>query len=181
MSDATSRRVRFEPLEKHHDRAAFSCAKHASLDLFLKTQALQQGKKMYSATYVLVSEENPDTIIGYYSLSSTSVLLDRMPASLAGRLPRFPNIPATLLARLAVDHRFQREGNGSQLLIDALMRSYISGKQIGSAAIIVDAIDDDARLFYAKYGFAAFEDEPHQLYLTMPAVETLLKRVGMVA
>jgi len=61
------------------------------------------------------------------------------------------------------------------------MRSYISGKQIGSAAVIVDAIDDDARLFYAKYGFAAFEDEPRQLYLTMPAVETLLKRVGMVA
>lgn len=180
MTNAASLRVRFEPLEKHHDRAAFSCVKHPSLDLFLKTQALQQAKKMYSATYVLVSVNEPDTIIGYYSLSSTSVLLDRMPTTLARQLPKFPNIPATLLARLAVDHRFQGLGNGPQLLVDALMRSYISGKKIGSAAVIVDAIDDDAIRFYAKYGFAAFEDEPSQLYLTMPAVAELLKRVAMI-
>jgi GNAT superfamily N-acetyltransferase len=181
VSDPKSRRVRFEPLEKHHDRAAFSCVKHPSLDVFLKTQALQQAKKMYSATYVLVAEESPDTIIGYYSLSSTSVLLDRTPASLASRLPRFPDIPATLLARLAVDHQFQGQGYGSQLLIDALLGSYIGGKRIGSAAVIVDAIDDDAKRFYEKYGFVPFEDEPYQLYLPMQAVEALLKQVGLVS
>jgi hypothetical protein len=49
------------------------------------------------------------------------------------------------------------------------MRSYLSGKKIGSTAVIVDAIDDDARRFYEKFGFAAFEDEPYQLFLTMPA------------
>lgn len=136
---------------------------------------------MYSATYVLVSEDAPDTIIGYYSLSSTSVLLDRMPANLARRLPRYPDVPATLLARLAVDHQFQRMRFGPQLLIDALLNSYLAGKLIGSAAVIVDAIDDDAKGFYEKYGFTSFEDEPFQLYIPMRAVETLLKKVGLVA
>ncbi len=181
MSDPKSPRIRFEPLERHHDRAAFSCIKHPSLDVFLKIQALQQAKKMYSATYVLVAEESPDTIIGYHSLSSTSVLLDRIPEKLARRLPRFPDIPATLLARLAVDHQFQGRGYGAQLLIDALLRSYIGGKRIGSAAVIVDAIDDDAKRFYEKYGFVAFDDEAYQLYLPMQAVEALLKRVGLVS
>ena len=180
MASPRPLQMRFEPLDKHHDRAAFSCVKHPALDVFLKTQALQQARKMYAATDVLVRAKDPDTIIGYYSLSSTSVLLDRMPATLASRLPRYPNIPATLLGRLAVDHRFQGQGNGPQLLVDALMRSYISGKTIGSAAIIVDAIDDDARRFYEKYGFVTFEDDPYQLFLAMTAADELLKRVGTI-
>jgi GNAT superfamily N-acetyltransferase len=173
--------MRFEPLDRNHDRAAFSCRKHPSLDDFLKTKALKQMKQRYSATKVLVDVSHPTVIVGYYSLSSTSVHLDLIPDNVQQKLPRHPAVPATLLARLAVDHRFQRQGNGSKLLVDALLQSYLGSKSIGSVAVIVDAIDDDAVRFYRKYGFIAFEDEASHLFLPMSNVRQLLEQAGIIA
>ncbi len=39
------------------------------------------------------------------------------------------------------------------LLIDALLRSFEISHIIGSFAVIVDPIDNEAEAFYAKYGF----------------------------
>ena len=94
-----------EPLDKRHDRNAFSSGS-PSLDAYFKTQARQDIKKRVAATFVLRDTET-DRIAGFYSLSSTAVPLGKFPPDMAKRLPKYPLVPATLLARLAIDSTYR--------------------------------------------------------------------------
>lgn len=117
----------------------------------------------------------PDGAIGgYYTLSSTAVKLAELPDGVAGRLPRYPLVPATLLGRLTVDKRFQGQGYGRFLLADALLRALRS--EIASFAVIVDAKDDAARRFYGRESFLPLLDEPMKLFRPMADLAKLFKR-----
>src|SRR5579864_6132071 len=136
-----------EPLRNDHNRADFSCG-NASLDRYLKEQAGQDLRRDCAAPFVLVSERGDTTILGYYTLSSYGIDVGELPADVAKKLPRYPLIPATLLGRLAVDRRYQGQGIGEFLLIDALHRAVVQSTEIAAAAVVVDAIDAGAAQFY---------------------------------
>ncbi|HSV36368.1 MAG TPA: hypothetical protein VLI46_12475 [Ramlibacter sp.] len=55
-------------------------------------------------------------------------------------LPRYPQLPVTLLGRLAVDQRMKGRGIGQFLLMDALRRSLEAAANIAAMAVLVDAI-----------------------------------------
>ena len=59
--------------------------------------------------------------------------------------------------------------------MDALKHSLVSTKQIGSVAVVVDAIDDSAKAFYAHFQFILLEGFSHRLFLPMKVIENLLK------
>lgn len=163
----------FEPLGKHHDRVAFNCGIDV-LNRYIREQAGQDSTKKIAATFVLIGN-TPVKIAGYYSLSSTSINVGELPEAVAKKLPRYPLMPATLIGRLAVDRRYQGRGCGELLLVDALKRSLVSTKQIGSVAVVVDAIDDSAKAFYAHFQFILLEGFSHRLFLPMKVIENLLK------
>jgi predicted GNAT family N-acyltransferase len=96
-----------------------------------------------------------------------------VPADVARRLPRYPNVPSTLLGRLAVHSRHQGHRLGEQLLLHALAQSLAGSTRIASVGVVVDAIDDAARAFYERYGFLRFADEPRRLLLAMGTIEQL--------
>ena len=123
--------------------------------------------------YVLAPTDQQKTIAGYYSLSSTAVRLADLPETTRERLPRYPLVPATLLGRLAVDQAYRGRGLGERLLIDALQRSLTTSRSVASVAVIVDAKDEHGVLFYTRYGFTAFPDQPLRLFLPMKTVEAL--------
>ena len=52
-----------------------------------------------------------------------------------------------------------------QLLIDALQRMAEASRSVGFEVVVVDAIDDDAVTFYARYGFTRFEGHPRKLFM----------------
>lgn len=162
----------FEPLGKHHDRVAFNCGIDV-LNRYIREQAGQDSTKKIAATFVLIGN-TPVKIAGYYSLSSTSINVGELPEAVAKKLPRYPLMPATLIGRLAVDRHYQGRGCGELLLVDALKRSLVSTKQIGSVAVVVDAIDDSAKAFYAHFQFILLEGFSHRLFLPMKAIENLL-------
>lgn len=162
-----------EPLGKQHVRAAFSCGNKA-LDLYIKKQSGQDAKRQYAATFVLV-EKGRKTVLGYYTLSSFGIKLEELPDKIAQKLPRYPLVPATLLGRLAVDQNHQGKGLGELLLMDALHRSLTQADVIGSAAIVVEAIDKEASNFYKNYHFLPFPDRPNRLFLPMKTIFKLLK------
>jgi GNAT superfamily N-acetyltransferase len=158
-----------EPLGRHHDRAAFDCGVEA-LGRYLREQAGQDMKKKIAATFVLAGD-TPAAIVGYYTLSSTSVNVGELPEHVAGKLPRYPWMPATLIGRLAVDRNYQGSGYGEFLLVDALLRSLISTEQIGSVAVIVDAKDDKAKAFYEHFQFIPLVNYSHRLFLPMAVIQ----------
>ncbi len=90
-----------------------------------------------------------------------------LPADVAGRLPRYPTLPAILLGRLARDRRWRGQGVGELLLADALQRSLGISEQLGALFVIVDAKDDAARAFYERFGFRPFPDRPRGLFLPL--------------
>ena len=58
------------------------------------------------------------------------------------------------------------------LLIDALSRCYEISKSVGSFAVVVDPLDEEAERFYTKYGFILLPDS-HKMFLPMKTVGKL--------
>ncbi len=161
--------LKIEPLDsKKHDRGSFCCGRD-SLDIYLRRQASQDLKKKVATVFVLIDAPTPE-ILAYYTLSSyvvdTSVLED----TLAKSLPKYPRLPATLLGRLAVDHRQKGKGFGELMLFDALKKSLMASDYIASLAVIAEALDESAASFYLKYGFQRFKTQPEKLYLSMKSI-----------
>ena len=166
-------RLRFEPLDKkQHDRAAFSCEQE-SLDRYLKERATQEIKKRVAAVYVLTPDGK--TIAGYYTLSQYAIEAGELSPALVQQLhlPKYDKLPATLLGRLARSKEFKGRGLGELLLMGALKRALEHSRNIASVAVVVDAIDENARAFYRSYGFIDIPNRPNQLFLPMKTVARL--------
>ena len=165
-------RITVEPLGRQHDRTAFHCGSKA-LDRYLKQQAWQDADKRVAAPFVAV--DPPDQLVlGYYTLSASMLTLADLPDDLARKLPRYPQLPVTLLGRLAVDQATKGQGLGEHLLLDALNRSLTHADQIAAMAVVVDAKDESAASFYRRFGFIALQAEPSRLFLPMRLVAQLL-------
>ena len=163
---------RIEPLGLKHDRAAFSCGVDL-LDAYLRKQAGQDFKKHAAVPFVLTPDGS--TIPGYYTLSQYAVQLHNVPAEVAKKLPRYPLVPTTLIARLAVSIDFRGQGHGETLLMDALHRILQHSKEVASAGVIVDAKDTYAVSFYKKYGFLQLPAVERRLFLPMGTVADLFR------
>ncbi len=160
-----------EPLDAQHNRSDFECGVEP-LDRYLKQQASQDMRRRIAALFVLV-DQDIDSIAGYYTLAATAIRLAELPPEITKKLPKYPLVPATLLGRLAVDQRYQGQGVGSFLLMDALRRSFNS--EIASMAVVVDAKDDKARDFYEHHQFIPFPEQSQRLYLPMATIAKLFR------
>lgn len=109
-----------EVLSSRHKKKEFSCGKEM-LDNYLHKQANQDVKRKLSVCFVLNDKEN-NLLKGYYTLASNSISQELVPDKYKRKFPKsYTSIPTTLLGRLAVDKRYQKQGIGKLLLIDALI------------------------------------------------------------
>lgn len=162
-----------EILNSTYRKKEFSCGNNM-LDDYLHKQVNQDIKRKLSACFVLNDKET-DLLKGYYTLANNSISQELMPTEFQKKLPNsYKSIPTTLLGRLAIDYRFQKQGFGRLLLVDALRRSYEISKSIGSFAIVVDPIDEDAERFYDKYGFIKLPDSG-KMFLPMNTIKELFE------
>lgn len=162
-----------ENLNSKHRKKEFCCGK-SLLDNYLHKQANQDVKRKLSACFVL-RDEKTDLLKGYYTLANSSIAQELIPEKFQKKLPNsYKSIPTTLLGRLAIDNRFQGQGVGKLLLIDALRKSFDSSRSLGSFAVVVDPIDEDAERFYDKYGFIKLPDSG-KMFLPMNTVRTLFE------
>ena len=72
-----------------------------------------------------------------------------------------------LLARLAVDTSEQGSGLGRALLKDALLRAASAADIIAVRAVLVHALNDEARRFYMRFDFEPSPVQPLHLMLLM--------------
>lgn len=161
-----------EALRRDHDRVDFSCGV-ASLDDYLKRFARQNDEKGISRAFVFVGQDSnrasETRIRGYYTLSASTVLFENLPER---ALPHYP-IPTALIGRLAVDQVFQGQKLGAFLLLNALRRVETISSSLGLFAVEVVALDDVARNFYLKFGFAPMHDDGLHLYLPLAKIRQL--------
>lgn len=163
-----------EPLDRRrHDRAAFNCGED-SLNRYLRQQASQDLKRQVATVFVLVDRSN-SRVLAYYTLSAFTIDITMLETKQAKRLPRYPQLPATLLGRLAVDQHHKGQGFGELMLIDALAKAWSASAQIASLAVIAEALHPRAAQFYCKYGFQPFKKHPLKLYLPMQTIASLIQ------
>lgn len=58
-----------ELLGKQHDRDRFDCGRHEAFNQFLKQAARQHIQKGVSRTFGLVDTEQPESVIGFFTLT----------------------------------------------------------------------------------------------------------------
>jgi GNAT superfamily N-acetyltransferase len=149
-----------QKLAKSHNLEAFSCGAE-SLDNWLRRFARVNQQSDLTTTYVVHRNQQ---VVGYYSLTAGSVNRDDASARVAKGAPNHP-IGVVLLARLAVDESEKGTGLGRALLKDALLRAASAADIIAVRAVLVHALNEDARGFYMRFDF---EPSPvHPLHLML--------------
>jgi GNAT superfamily N-acetyltransferase len=153
---------RVEKLRADHAIESFDCARE-ELNRYLLRYAWQNQQAGAAQTYVGLTGE---AVIGYYTLAVGQVMREEAPERLTKGLARHP-VPIMLLARLAVDHRWQGQGVGKALLKNAMLRTLQAADIAGIRAFAVHAKDEEARRFYLKFDFIPSPSDPMHLFVLL--------------
>jgi GNAT superfamily N-acetyltransferase len=164
---------RIEQLGREHAREGFDCGKR-SLNEFLHVLVSQYEKRGLGRTCVALQGEDP-RVLGYYTLASGSIKVESLPANQIKKLPRHA-LPVILLARLAVEKGVHGQGLGGFLLRDALTRSLDLADQLGIHAVVVDALDTEAKVFYERSGFIPLTESETRPFLPLGTIRSAAKR-----
>lgn len=145
-----------------HVVEGFDCGKPA-LDEWLVRHARQAQASGSGRVFVLAQARQ---VVAYYSLTVGQVERLQAPERVAKGMGHYP-IPVVILARLAVDRRWQGRGLGAFLLQDAIRRTLAIADQVGVLALLVHPLDDAAAAFYGRFGFSPSPLRERQLLLLL--------------
>ncbi|WP_413172851.1 GNAT family N-acetyltransferase [Anabaena azotica] len=159
-----------ELLNKSHNRENFNCGNEI-LNQFLTRTARQHIQKGISRTFVLVDTEQPQTIIGFFTLSICEVKAEKLPPQLAKKYPT--TVPGVKLARLAVTQDWQGQRIGEILMIEAMKRALVIAENAGVIGLFVDAKDEKAQIYYQRYSFFSLVDVPLEMFLPLETIKKL--------
>jgi GNAT superfamily N-acetyltransferase len=162
---------RVEALRSSHSLDGFACGK-AALDEWLKQYA-RNATSQGTRTYVLI-DATADAIVGYFAIAPHLLERDSVPTQIGRGAPR--QIPAILLAKLALDKGSQGKGLGRALLVRALEKIVDSARQAGGKLVVVDAIDDEAAQLYEHHDFVAVPGNAHRLVMK---ISTVARELGV--
>ena len=178
-----------EPWNAEHDSSTFTSG-IAQIDKYIKEQARRDVSSKLTMVFVL-TEPGSKIIRAYYSLSALGILFSDLPENIQKKLPRYPQISATLLGRLGVDMNYsarvlkktgQKPRFGELLLINAQINALKGAKNIvGSALFVIDVLSPTAEemkngvgdplSFYKQYGFLSFPGNERRLFKLTRTIE----------
>ncbi len=151
-------RYRSELLADHHRLDEFSSS-NRELDDWLKQHAHHAAVMNTGRTFVWHAGDH--RVVAYSTLAAHRVRRAHVAKRVGRGSPA--EIPALLLARLALDASLHGQGLGGELLWDALTRAVAAGTIAAARLVVVDAIDDNAAEFYQHHGFVPSPDDAHHL------------------
>ncbi len=74
--------LRIEPISRSHNRRSFDCG-IPDLNQYLQNTARQQSEKGISRAFVLVEDNNPSEILGFFTLAACEILVEKLPPRFA--------------------------------------------------------------------------------------------------
>jgi GNAT superfamily N-acetyltransferase len=152
------------PLDpSRHDRGQFDSGQPV-LDEWLRRYAGQNRRRHTAATWVIA--DPGEVVVAYASVAMTGIDRSAAPDVRAKGAP--DPVPALLLGRLAVDHRYAGLGVGSALAMHVLATAVELTEKAACRAVVVTALDVPARTWWERLGFCPFAPgEPEQLDLCL--------------
>jgi hypothetical protein len=148
----------------------------------------------------ILTESNNNIALGYYTLSSSSVIFDELPKNEQKKFHRHPQLGATLLGRFGVHKGYslqysvthdQRPRLGELLLLDSLKRTVEGIRNNSGAALMIIDVKKltptevsiglrDPLGFYMRYGFNPFPGSSRRLYRRTKEIEQDLVNAGVL-
>ena len=166
---------REEAISKRHDRRNFDSGS-VELNEYLRRYARQNHESGGAKTFVAVASAQPNTILGYYTISAGAIEFAKVPAALTRGLGRY-EVPVFRLGRLAVSLTVQGSGLGGELLLAAGRRALSVAVEIGGVALAIDAKDQRAAAWYERFGAVRLLDDPMKLVLPLKTITSALAMV----
>jgi GNAT superfamily N-acetyltransferase len=147
----------FDP--DRHDADAFDSGE-PELDEWLRRHAAGADARRTARTFIWTPASDlgrqRTLVIAYYSLTGHRLVRDQLPRRIGRGSP--DEIPAVLLARLAVDRRVQGQGIGGAVLADAMSRVLEATAIVAARFVLIDALHEQAASFYEHHGFTRIPD-----------------------
>src|SRR5689334_17479260 len=160
---------RVEKLRPDHPIESFDCGTE-ELNRYLLRYAWTNQQAGSAQTYVGLAGT---AIVGYHTLAVGHVVHEEAPERVIKGLAKHP-VPIMLLARLAVDRRWQGQGIGKALLRDAMQRTLQAADIAGIRAFAVHAKDEEARKFYQKFDFIPSPTDPMHMFVLLKDVRRIV-------
>jgi predicted N-acetyltransferase YhbS len=146
--------IQIRQLTKNDDTSTFDCG-DVTLNQYIKQYAKQNQFKHYiGTTYIALVK---GVIVGYVSVSASSLRTDALTEHLTKRLPQYPLL-ILRLTRFAVDNKYKQQGLGKNLLKFVLNLTLKQKEQFGCFGLVVDAKEGSVS-FYEQFGFIFFNVE----------------------
>lgn len=164
-------RYQSEPLADRHELDQFSSS-NAELDDWLIRHARHAAAMNTGRTFVWHSGD--DRVVAFFTLAAHRIRRTLIARKVGRGSPE--EIPAVLLARLALDESLHGRGLGGEVLWDALTRAVAAGTIAAARLVVVEAVNDTAAEFYKHHGFIPSPDDAHQLVLK---ISEIAKSLGL--
>jgi GNAT superfamily N-acetyltransferase len=152
-----------ELLAADHVLSGFDCGSVALND-WLARRALRNQSSGTSRMWVVVETETGQ-VVAFYASSTASILPASAPKKIGRNQPE--EMPAVLLARMAVDSRHQGRGLGAALLKHFMLKAIEVAQSVGVRVLLIHAKDESAKNFYEHYGFVASPLDPLVLMMLL--------------
>lgn len=163
-----------EPLDlARHDRSRFECGEQV-LDEWLRRYAGQGRRRDTAATWVIA--DAADIVVAYASVAMTAIDRSAAPPSIASQAP--DPVPALLLGRLAVDHRYSGLGIGTALVAHVLATAVELNTKAACRAVVVTSLNSEVRYWWERLGFCRLDpadEDCLDLYLLTADIEATLR------
>jgi GNAT superfamily N-acetyltransferase len=162
-------------LSQSHDVSKFDCG-NEQLSNWLRSSAMRGQVQDTGRTFVWIPEPGSEweavyganEVLAYFTLSQHLLVSADLGMS-KNKLRSLPRqLPAVLLAKLALDVRLRGRGLGGVLLATALQRCVLASELAAARFVVVDAIDDQASQFYERFDF---EPVPETQRLVRPVAD----------
>ena len=154
-------------LTGEHVTTGFDSGK-PSLDAWLQRRSVGNQRSGASRTWLVCSGGR--AVVAFYASAVASILRGAATGRAARNQPE--EIPAILLARLAVDRKHQGQGLGQALLKHFVERALDASEIVGVRLLLVHALDDEAAGFYRHFGFDASPIDERTLMIPISDLRT---------
>ncbi|MDC3418700.1 hypothetical protein [Aquibacillus salsiterrae] len=145
--------------------SSFSCEINPGVEDFLKNQAIESEKRVFTRTHLVIDEENNGEIIGYFSLKNKSFdFAGNISGSLRQKIAfskKATTVSTILIAQLGRSDAYKGVVSGSNVLELALEKCEVMYKLIGMRVVCVE-YEPVAKLekFYSNNSFQFLQYSP---------------------
>lgn len=143
-----------QPLNDEHYLEFFDCGHDGQLTNWLDRSARKMHNSERTRVWIMTNVDNPETPVGYFTLSSTTLVASSMVKRDRQGISHDALIPAQLLGKFAIDTGFQ--GSGASLHMMAM--AYRVYQHIASATatrcLVLETRDERLTRYYnEQHGF----------------------------